>query len=791
LLIKEQNDEVCDARNDAQGTEADKTNGILLSLFFLWARIQKIKTTHMRYCKLVLFFLFITLTTSAQKLMGFTDATAVKQVDWEKQFDAQLSAKNQDTWMQFLTSHPHHVGSPQDKLNAEYMANLFKSWGFQTELATYDVLFPTPKTRLLELLGSKPFKAKLEESTLKEDKTSGQKAEQLPSYNAYSADGDVTAELVFVNRGIPADYDELERMGVSVKGKIVIAKYGGSWRGIKPKVAAEHGAIGCIIYSDPEDDGYAQGDVYPEGAFRPKDGVQRGSVMDMPVYPGDPLTPGVGATKDAKRLNRNEAITLMKIPVLPISYEDALPLLQSLKGPVVPAAWRGALPITYHAGPSLEKVHLKLQFNWDIKTLYNVIAKLPGSELPDEWIIRGNHHDGWVNGAADPISGMVAEMDEARAIGELVKKGFKLKRTLVYCAWDGEEQGLLGSTEWAEDHQEELRKKAVAYINTDGNSRGFIGAAGSHTLEPFFNEIINDVTDPQTGVTIKERKYAAAFVNADKTGRTKLMGNKNMKLGALGAGSDWSGFLQFLGIASLNIGFGGEGSGGEYHSIYDSYDHFIKFKDPGFQYGLALSKTAGRVMLRMANAEVLPLDVNSLYKTVNEYVTELKTLLETARIETEQENKMISDKLYDLAKDPKKGIQTPKVKEAVPFLNFSGLENAMMQLKTSTEEFQKLYGNSTQLSADKQKELNGILFKVERSLINEKGLPRRSWYKHQIYAPGYYTGYGVKTLPGIREAIEERSWKEAQENIEIVSRTMEAYTSQVQQAINLLIKKPF
>ena len=741
-------------------------------------------------CLLALSFFFAA-TASSQKLMGFTDANATRQLDWEKQFDAQLSPKNQDAWMQFLTAHPHHIGSPQGKINAEYMAGLFRSWGFQTELAEYNVLFPTPKSRLLELLGSKPYKAKLEESTLKEDKTSGQKTEQLPSYNAYSADGDVTAELVFVNRGIPADYDELERMGVSVKGKIVIAKYGGSWRGIKPKVAAEHGAIGCLIYSDPEDDGYAQGDVYPEGAFRPKDGVQRGSVMDMPVYPGDPLTPGVGATKDAKRLNRNDAITIMKIPVLPISYEDALPLLQSLKGPVVPIAWRGALPITYHAGPSLEKVHLKLQFNWDIKTLYNVIAKLPGSELPDEWIIRGNHHDGWVNGAADPISGMVSEMDEAKAIGELVKKGMKLKRTLVYCAWDGEEQGLLGSTEWAEDHQEELRKKAVAYVNTDGNSRGFIGAAGSHTLEPFFNEIANDVIDPQTGVSIKERKYASAFVAADKAGRTKLMGNKTIKLGALGAGSDWSGFLQFLGIASLNLGFGGEGSGGEYHSIYDSYDHFVKFKDPGFQYGVALSKTAGRVMMRMANAEVLPLDVNSFYKTVNEYVTELKTLLETTRAETEQENKMIQDKLFDLAKDPTKGFQSPKPKEVVPFLNFSGLENTMMQLKNSTEEFQKQYGSSTLLSADKLKELNEILFKVERSLINEKGLPRRSWYKHQVYAPGYYTGYGVKTLPGIREAIEQRNWKEAQENIEVVLKTMEAYTTQVQKATSLFIKKPF
>jgi N-acetylated-alpha-linked acidic dipeptidase len=752
---------------------------------------KKIKTTIMKKLNLVLMLLLFVAAANAQKIMGFTDANATKQIDWEKQFDAQLNAQNLDTWMQFLTSHPHHVGSPQDKANAEYIANLFKQWGYQTEIASYFVLFPTPKFRQLELLGAKPYKAKLEEPTLAADKTSGQKTEQLPSYNAYSADGDVTAELVFVNRGIPADYDELERMGIDVKGKIVIAKYGGSWRGIKPKVAAEHGAIGCIIYSDPEDDGYGAGDVYPEGAFRPKDGVQRGSVMDMPVYPGDPLTPGIGATKDAKRLEIKDAVTIMKIPVLPISYEDALPLLQSLGGQVAPATWRGGLPITYHIGPGKDKVHLKLQFNWDIKQLYDVIAKLQGSELPDEWIIRGNHHDGWVNGAEDPISGMVAELEEARVVGELVKKGMKLKRTLVYCAWDGEEPALLGSTEWSEDHQEELRKKAVFYLNTDGNTRGFIGAAGSHTLEPFFNEIANEVIDPQTGVSIKERKYASAIVTADKAARAKLIGNKNIKLGALGAGSDWSGFLQFLGIASMNLGFGGEGQGGQYHSIYDSYDHFIRFHDPGFKYGVALSKTSGRAMMRMANADVLPFDVNSFYKTVADYVTELKTLVDNTRTETEQENKMIQDKLYDLAKDPTKKYDAPKMKEAVPFLNFSELENSMIQLKNRSEELQKQYAGATQLPADKQKELNEILFKIERSLINDKGLPRRSWYKHQIYAPGYYTGYGVKTLPGIREAIEQRNWKEAQENILIVSRTMDAYTLQVQQAMNVLVKKPF
>jgi N-acetylated-alpha-linked acidic dipeptidase len=744
----------------------------------------------MKRWNIVIMFLLIAEASHAQKIMGFTDTNAANQINWEKQFDEQLSAKNLDIWMQYLSSHPHHVGSPQDKANAEYIANLFTQWGYQTEIASYNVLFPAPKTRLLELTGSKPFKAKLEEPTLKEDKTSGQKTEQLPSYNAFSADGDVTAELVYVNQGIPSDYEELEKMGIEVKGKIVIAKYGGSWRGIKPKVAEEHGAVGCIIYSDPEDDGYVQGDVYPEGAFRPKDGIQRGSVMDMPVYPGDPLTPGEGATKDAKRLNMSEAVTIMRIPVLPISYEDALPLLQSLGGQVVPASWRGGLPITYHVGPSKDKVHLKLQFNWDIKQLYDVIAKLPGSELPDEWIIHGNHHDAWVNGAADPISGIVSEMEEARAIGELVKKGFKLKRTLVFCAWDGEEPGLLGSTEWTEDHQAELRKKAVFYLNTDANSRGFISASGSHSLEPFFNEITNDVIDPQTGVSIKERRYALTIVTADKQARVNLIGDKNIKLGALGAGSDWSGFLQFLGIASMNLGFGGEGGGGVYHSIYDSYDHFVKFTDPGFQYEVTLAETCGRIMMRMANADVLPFDINSFYKTVSEYVTELKALLDNTRTETEQENKMIGDKLFDYSKDPTKYFQSPKVRDAVPYLDFSNLENTMSQLKNTSEEFQNQYSRATQLPVDKQNELNGILYKTERSLLNEKGLPRRSWYKHQIYAPGYYTGYGVKTLPGIREAIEQRNWKEAQENIEVISKTLEAYTQQVQQALNI-IKKAF
>jgi N-acetylated-alpha-linked acidic dipeptidase len=436
-------------------------------------------------------------------------------------------------------------------------------------------------------------------------------------------------------------------------------------------------------------------------------------------------------------------------------------------------------------------VHLKLEFNWDQKPLYNVIAKMRGSEFPDEWVLRGNHHDGWVNGAADPLSGMVAELEEARAVGELVKKGFRPKRTIIYCAWDGEEPALLGSTEWAEDHQEELKQKAVAYINSDANGRGFIGASGSHTLETFFNEISGDVIDPQTGVSIKERRYARTIVQADAANRPKLLGDKYIKIGALGAGSDYSPFLQHLGIASMNLGFGGEDPGGEYHSIYDSYDLFKRFKDSGFAYGVALSKTAGRVVLRLANADLLPFDFNTLYKTISEYVTEVKTLLDNERSETESENTMINENLFDIARDPKKSYRSPKPKETVPYLNFSSLDNSLATLKERAEEFQKIYDSGLQLPVAKQNELNDLLYKAERSLIDRNGLPRRPWYKHEIYAPGYYTGYGVKTLPGIREAIEQRNWKEAQENTEIVAKAIQAYNSQVEKAIEVVKKKAF
>ncbi len=730
-------------------------------------------------------FLLATMAASAicvsaqnKSLLGFTDAASKQQSAAEQKFDGYLSAKNVDQYLKDMSARPHHVGSPGGKAVAEYILNHFKSWGYDAEIETFYVLFPTPKERLLEMTEPVKYKAILAEPALKEDPTSGQTAEQLPIYNAWSADGDVTGELVFVNYGIPSDYEALDRLGISVKGKIVIAKYGRSWRGIKPKVAQEHGAIGCIIYSDPKDDGYYQGDVYPKGAFKNEFGAQRGSVMDMPIYPGDPLTPNIGATKDAKRLDRLEATNLLKIPVLPISYHDAAPLLKSLEGPVAPEDWRGALPFTYHIGPGKTKVHLKLSFNWDIKPVYDIIAKIKGSELPDEWIMRGNHQDAWVNGAGDPLSGQAAMLEEARAIGELVKTGWKPKRTIVFGAWDGEEPGLLGSTEWVEQHATELQQKLVVYINSDGNGRGFLGAEGSHALEPFINEIASDITDPQAKISILQRKLDRELIDAgtDIKKKKELLDKKSISIGALGSGSDYSPFIQHLGITSLNIGFGGEDPGGEYHSVYDSYYDYKTFKDPTMEYGVVLAKMAGRTTLRMADAELLPFDFKSLYKTIKGYVADLSSQVEQMRETTAIENRLIREKKYDNAGDPTKNIAAPTVKDEVPFLNFAALQNAMIAFEKGSTHLAELI-SAGKLTADQKNALNIKMYQAEQQLLSANGLPRRSWYRHTIYAPGFYTGYGVKTLPGIREAVEQRNWKEAQEQMDIDAATIKNFAA--------------
>jgi N-acetylated-alpha-linked acidic dipeptidase len=482
---------------------------------------------HKIFAGCIFSLLIIAQTASAQKnISGFTETNATEQKKLEEKFDALLSAQRIGQTIKDLSAKPHHVGSAGGKEVADNILNKFKSWGWDAKIETYQVLFPTPKTRVLEMLSPTLYKALLKEPALKEDATSNQE-DQLPTYNAWSADGDVTGELVFVNYGLPEDYETLEKLGIDVKGKIVIAKYGHSWRGIKPKVAQEHGALGCIIYSDPKDDGYVQGDVYPKGAYKNEYGVQRGSIMDMVIYPGDPLTPGMGATENAKRLDRLEATNLLKIPVLPISYHDAQPLLMALEGPVAPVEWRGGLPFTYHVGPGKAQVHLKVDFDWKLKPAYDVIATMKGSLFPDEWVIRGNHHDAWVNGAGDPISGQASMLEEAQAIGQLVKTGWKPKRTLVYCAWDAEEPGLIGSTEWVEEHMSELQQKTVVYINSDGNGRGFLGVEGSHALETMVTEISKDVADPQTKVSVFTRANAKNAVNASSATQKRSNGKND------------------------------------------------------------------------------------------------------------------------------------------------------------------------------------------------------------------------------------------------------------------------
>jgi N-acetylated-alpha-linked acidic dipeptidase len=734
-------------------------------------------------------------------LRGFTAESSRVERSWEAKFDAIPDPARLRANMKLLSARPHHVGSPYDLQNAEWILAQYKSWGWDAHIETFDVLFPTPKERLVEMVAPTHYKAKLQEPAIPEDPTSGQTAEQLPTYNAYSADGDVTGPLVFVNYGIPADYDELARHGISVKGAIVIAKYGGSWRGIKPKVAAEHGAIGCLIYSDPGDDGYAGGAVFPKGPMRPPQGVQRGSVEDMPTYPGDPLTPGIGATKDAKRLPIKDNPVLAKIPVLPISYGDAQPLLEAMGGPVAPASWRGGLPITYRLGSGPARVHLIVKSNWDLKTLHDVIARLPGTSEADQWVIRGNHHDGWVNGAADPLSGQVAELEEARALGELYQQGWRPKRTIIYAAWDGEEPGLLGSTEWAEEHADELEQHAVAYINTDGNGRGFFRASGSHSLEAMVNEAMKDVTDPEAHVSVWKRAKAQEAVRAAEgggggggRGGAAAAGNggganADIRIGALGSGSDYTPFLQHLGVASLNLGFGGEDPGGVYHSIYDDFYWYTHFSDTSFVYGRALAQTAGRMIMRLADADVLPFVYTNLAQTVQRYATELQSLRDQRSREIVAVNRAVQAGDFAAVSDPEDPTLPPAVKVPPPQFNFAPLLNAVDTLTAAAAGFERAYGDWARGADTAQAALRSVneqLLKSERDLTSPDGLPRRPWYKHLLYAPGYYTGYGVKTMPGAREAIEQGEWGDVNAQIARIADALSAEAALVNNAASAL-----
>ncbi len=701
--------------------------------------------------------------TGDVSLRGYTSEHAVAEVQWEQKFRELPDPAKVRENMRRMAARPHHVGSPYDKDNAEWLVAQLKSYGLDAKIEQFEALFPTPKSRKLELLGPEKFEATLDEPVVKVDPTSDQKKEQLPTYNAYSRDGDVTAPLVYVNYGAPADYDELKAMGISVKGAIVIARYGQTWRGIKPKVAAEHGAVGCIIYSDPRDDGYFRGDTYPEGPMRPAEGAQRGSVMDMPVYPGDPQTPGIGAVAGAKLIPLDQVQTITKIPVLPISYADATPFLKALHGELVPESWRGGLPFAYKVGPSVAMAHLAVSFNWDRKPLYDVIATIPGSTLPDQWVIRGNHHDAWVNGAGDPLSGASAELEEARGLGELLKQGWHPQRTIIYCFWDGEEPALLGSTEWVEAHAPELTAHAVAYFNSDGNGRGYFRAEGSSELENFINSVVKDIEDPETKMPVWKRERLVSISRAPAEMRAELRNRPDLRMEALGSGSDYTAFIHHLGIASVNLGYGGEDQGGgQYHSVYDDFYWYSHFQDTDFVYGRALAQTAGTMMMRLADADVIPFQFGDLADTVRTYVTGVKRLTDTMRAEIKERNTEITDGVYKALEDPKKKRVAPEVEALPPYLNFAPLDQAMDDLTTAAADYDKAFtANALKAPAG----LNLQLIQSERVFLDPAGLPNRPWFQNMMYAPGFYTGYGVKTLPAARETIEQKQWKDADAEI--------------------------
>lgn len=690
--------------------------------------------------------------------MLIINTEAQSERNWEDVYRSLPRAELLKDYVQRLSAEPHHVGSVAGRRNAEWMRDQLNRWGLQATIEEYDILFPTPRERVLELLEPARFQAQLKEPKISEDDDSGD-ADQLPTYNAFSGDGDVTAPLVYVNYGIPADYEHLAKVGIDVKGKIVIARYGGSWRGIKPKLAAERGAVGCLIYSDPRDDGYYQGDVYPVGAYRNENGVQRGSVMDLPVQPGDPLTPGWASTRDARRLSREEAGSLMKIPVLPISYGDALPLLKALGGPVAPESWRGALPITYHIGPGTTKARLKVVSDWNTRTALNVIARIPGSTYPDEWIIRGNHHDAWVNGADDPVSGLATVLEEARCFGELLKMGWRPKRTMIFCAWDAEEPGLIGSTEWVEHHAAELSEKAVAYINTDSTGKGWFTAGGSHSLERLVNNVTRSVKSAESDQSLWEAMQTRTRpVARNDNDRSRNRRRGDLPISALGSGSDYTPFLDHLGIASLNIGMGGESGGGIYHSIYDSFKWYTRFSDGDFKHGKILTQAAGTLTMRLADAHLLPFEFINLADTISGYLDEISLL-------------------------PGEKVNLQPLRQAIERLGIAA-EDYDRQLRQAA-----LNGRLPVAGSKELRELNRLLYQSERQLISSAGLPRRPWFKHQIYAPGYFTGYGVKTLPGVREAIEQRNWNEAALQTEVAVKVIDALSDQIRKASSQLAVK--
>jgi N-acetylated-alpha-linked acidic dipeptidase len=678
----------------------------------------------------------------ADRIRGFSTASSAAQLEREREIKASPSPKAAEADFDIMTAEPHHTGSPYEIKLADYVFGQFKSFGIEPEKYEYSVLLPWPGQRRIDIVAPDQVRLEVEEEKIRGDQWAD-KPGILPAYNAYSPSGDVSGEIVYVNFGVPADYETLQKLGIDVKGKIVLARYGGSWRGIKPKVAAEHGAIACIIYSDPHEDGYAQGDVYPDGPFRGWGMIQRGSVMDMPRYPGDPSTPGRPSKAGVERIPIDKIETFAPIPVQPMSYRDGVELLKRLKGPVAPEAWRGSLPTTYHIGPGPAKVHMKLQMDYAQRRLIDVVGRITGAVAPDEWVIVGSHRDAWTFGASDSVSGHVSMMAVARAMGEMMKKGWRPRRSVVFVSWDGEEQGLLGSTEWVEDLQDELRSKAAVYVNRDAGAGGlnFTGSA-VHSLTPFVHELAQSVRPEGQSKTLYDGWLQRVREESPaKDGQPIL---KAPPVGALGSGSDYTAFLDHVGISSLDMGLNGRGGDGTYHSTYDNPTWFKKYIDPQFKYSVLAAQVTGVALLRLADAEVLPFDYEAYGRQILEYAGEIEDLAVKASA------------------------------EGAKRIDFAGLKSAAEAFTTAGASARsRAEALLSAPDAAALAQLNRALMRAERDLIEPAGLPDRPWYRHVIYAPGLYTGYGVKTIPGVREAVDAANFTRAAEQAQVVIRALQ------------------
>jgi N-acetylated-alpha-linked acidic dipeptidase len=732
----------------------------------------------------------------ALAIVSLATPAAADQAGLEKQFDALISPQEMGGWLKVMAAEPNHVGSPHDKANAEYELGLFRQWGWDARLETFQVMYPTPISESLDLVGPSPFYATLQEPPIQGDSSATHQQPALPAYVAYQGDGDVQAGLVYVNYGMPDDYEQLARLGVDVRGRVVIARYGSGWRGLKPRLAQEHGAIGCIIYSDPSDDGYAVDRVYPDGPMRPPHGVQRGSVSDMTLYPGDPTTPDTAPAEGAKHLAREDAPAIMKIPVLPISYADAQVFLQALGGPLAPASWRGALPITYHVGPGSAEVHMAVHSDWRLREIYDVIAVMQGTDQPDQWVVRGNHHDGWVFGASDPLSGQIALMAEAKAIGAMVKDGYKPKRTLVYASWDAEEPMLIGSTAWAQAHYDELRQKAVIYINSDTNSRGVFYAEGSADWQHLVGQVADGLQDPETHASVAARQKAKLRVDAlspdaepnDVADAKLVAAGGDVPLQPMGSGSDYSPFINHLGLPALNLGYYGEGQvSGIYHSLYDTYEHHSRWVDPGFVYDALLAKTAGHTVLRVAEADLPPERAGDFAAAVGRYLDAVKKRADHKREESEQRAALLKAGAFQLADDPTRPTLPPPALDTVPFFDFAPLENAVRRLAASAKAYdQAVADHGAKLSAGQRDKLWALMQTIDQTLAPENvGLPGRPWYRNLVYAPGRMTGYGAKPLPGVLEAVEDRRWADVDQYARLTADALNAYSDRLDEAVGV------